>query len=204
MPRVLEMLPPGESRTSSNIVPRDQVLGEVVITGGGAHLRGIEATAAEIFGLPVRIGVPTTIGGLTDAVKQPAYATAVGLVLFGAERRRRAASQRPQRRQRIRQALDVVHVDLELGAISGPECHNSTHSTEDLDSQWLTRTTFHAPKPEHAATIKVLGIGGGGCNAVNRMIEAGLERRRLLRDQHRRASAARLADREPRADRRRA
>jgi hypothetical protein len=28
--------------------------------------------------------------------------------------------------------------------------------------------------PEHAATIKVLGLGGGGCNAVNRMIEAGL------------------------------
>ena len=28
--------------------------------------------------------------------------------------------------------------------------------------------------PDHAATIKVLGIGGGGCNAVNRMIEAGL------------------------------
>jgi len=29
--------------------------------------------------------------------------------------------------------------------------------------------------PEHAATIKVVGIGGSGCNAVNRMIEAGLE-----------------------------
>ncbi len=28
--------------------------------------------------------------------------------------------------------------------------------------------------PEHAATIKVVGLGGGGCNAVNRMIEAGL------------------------------
>ncbi|PZR56647.1 MAG: cell division protein FtsZ [Candidatus Meridianibacter frigidus] len=28
--------------------------------------------------------------------------------------------------------------------------------------------------PEHAATIKVIGIGGGGCNAVNRMIDAGL------------------------------
>src|ERR1700722_12986816 len=28
--------------------------------------------------------------------------------------------------------------------------------------------------PEHAATIKVLGLGGGGCNAVNRMIDAGL------------------------------
>jgi cell division protein FtsZ len=28
--------------------------------------------------------------------------------------------------------------------------------------------------PEHAATIKVLGLGGGGCNAINRMIDAGL------------------------------
>ena len=28
--------------------------------------------------------------------------------------------------------------------------------------------------PEHAATIKVVGIGGGGCNAVNRMVEADL------------------------------
>src|ERR1700694_5281407 len=28
--------------------------------------------------------------------------------------------------------------------------------------------------PEHAATIKVIGLGGGGCNAANRMIDAGL------------------------------
>jgi cell division protein FtsZ len=28
--------------------------------------------------------------------------------------------------------------------------------------------------PEHAATVKVLGLGGGGCNAINRMIDAGL------------------------------
>jgi cell division protein FtsA len=55
----------------------------VVITGGGAHLRGIETTAADVFGLPVRIGVPSTVAGLTDAVKQPEYATAVGLVVFG-------------------------------------------------------------------------------------------------------------------------
>jgi len=53
------------------------------LTGGGALLRGIEATASDVFGLPVRIGVPSTIAGLTDAVKQPHYATAVGLVLIG-------------------------------------------------------------------------------------------------------------------------
>jgi cell division protein FtsA len=82
LPRVLEMF----RLAKANIVerlPRDQVLSEVVITGGGAHLRGIDTTAAEIFGLPVRIGVPSTIAGLTDSVKQPEYATAVGLVLFG-------------------------------------------------------------------------------------------------------------------------
>jgi cell division protein FtsA len=59
------------------------MLGEVVITGGGAHLRHIDVTAAEFFGLPVRIGVPSTLAGLTDTVKKPEYATAVGLVLFG-------------------------------------------------------------------------------------------------------------------------
>ena len=30
-------------------------------------------------------------------------------------------------------------------------------------------------EPEHSATIKVIGIGGGGCNAVNRMIRAKME-----------------------------
>jgi cell division protein FtsA len=82
VPRVLEIFRLAKANIVDRI-PRDQVLSEVVITGGGAHLRGIETTAAEVFGLPVRIGVPSTVAGLTDAVKQPEYATAVGLVLFG-------------------------------------------------------------------------------------------------------------------------
>ena len=82
LPRVLEMFRLAKSNIVEHL-PRDQVLSEVVVTGGGAHLRGIDTTAAEIFGLPVRIGVPSTIAGLTDSVKQPEYATAVGLVLFG-------------------------------------------------------------------------------------------------------------------------
>ncbi len=82
VPRVLEIFRLARANIVERI-PRDQVLSEIVITGGGAHLRGIETTAAEVFGLPVRIGVPSTVAGLTDAVKQPEYATAVGLVLFG-------------------------------------------------------------------------------------------------------------------------
>jgi rod shape-determining protein MreB len=82
VPRVLEIFRLAKANVVDHI-PRDQVLSELVITGGGARLRGIETTAADVFGLPVRIGVPATIAGLTDAVKQPEYATAVGLVLFG-------------------------------------------------------------------------------------------------------------------------
>ena len=64
-------------------MPRDLVLGEIVLTGGGAHLKGIEPLAEEVFGLPVRVGTPDAIGGLTEAMKQPEYATAIGLILFG-------------------------------------------------------------------------------------------------------------------------
>jgi cell division protein FtsA len=82
VPRVLEIFRLAKANVVEHI-SRDQVLSELVLTGGGARLRGIETTAADVFGLAVRIGVPATIAGLTDAVKQPEYATAVGLVLFG-------------------------------------------------------------------------------------------------------------------------
>ncbi len=81
-PRLMETLGLTKAKIIEN-VPRDLILGELVLTGGGAHLRGLQEAAEEIFDLPVRIGVPSTIAGLTDAVKQPEYATAVGLVLFG-------------------------------------------------------------------------------------------------------------------------
>ncbi|MBV9717699.1 MAG: cell division protein FtsA [Candidatus Eremiobacteraeota bacterium] len=83
VPRVLETLRMAKQKIVEN-VPRDLVLGEVVLTGGGAQLPGIEPIAEEVFGLPVRVGTPNTIGGLTDAMGSPQYATAVGLVLFGA------------------------------------------------------------------------------------------------------------------------
>ncbi len=82
LPRIFELFRMAKQNIAGHM-PRDQMLGEVVITGGGAHLRNIDITAAECFGLPVRIGVPSTVAGLTDTVKQPEYATAVGLVLFG-------------------------------------------------------------------------------------------------------------------------
>ena len=54
-----------------------------VITGGTALLKGIEELAQQVLHLPVRVGYPQGVGGLTDAMNNPIYATGVGLVLFG-------------------------------------------------------------------------------------------------------------------------
>jgi cell division protein FtsA len=83
VPRVLETLRMSKQKIVEN-VPRDLVLGEVVLTGGGALLPGIVPIAEDVFGLPARVGIPSAVGGLTDAMSQPQYATAIGLVLFGA------------------------------------------------------------------------------------------------------------------------
>lgn len=57
----------------------------VVVTGGTARLRGLDALAEDIFHLPVKIGIPKRVGGLTDIVQDPIYATGVGLILYGFE-----------------------------------------------------------------------------------------------------------------------
>jgi cell division protein FtsA len=81
-PRMLEIFRMARAQLADRL-PRDVMLAEVVVTGGGAHLHGIEQAASDFFGMPARLGVPTQIGGLSDAVKAPEFATAVGLVLFG-------------------------------------------------------------------------------------------------------------------------
>ena len=55
----------------------------IVLTGGAAIMEGLPEIAEQIFDLPIRRGYPTGIGGLTDHVNSPAYATAAGLVLHG-------------------------------------------------------------------------------------------------------------------------
>ena len=63
----------------------DEVLtAGVVLTGGTVMLDGSVELAEQVFNLPVRLGYPSNIGGLVDVVNYPAYATGVGLVLYGA------------------------------------------------------------------------------------------------------------------------
>jgi cell division protein FtsA len=55
----------------------------VVLTGGGALMDGIQELAEKVFEMPVKIGVPTGFGGLTEAAKSPVHATGVGLCIYG-------------------------------------------------------------------------------------------------------------------------
>ncbi len=60
----------------------DRIASGVVLTGGTASFNGIVEVAERVLGLPVRIGVPTDVGGLIDVVSGPQYATGVGLTLY--------------------------------------------------------------------------------------------------------------------------
>jgi cell division protein FtsA len=61
----------------------DLLASGLVLTGGTTNLHGMPELAEEVLGLPVRRGLPRGIGGLTDVVKSPQHATAVGLLLYG-------------------------------------------------------------------------------------------------------------------------
>ncbi len=55
----------------------------VVLCGGTADLPGIREVAREVIGLPVRVGKPHDLQGLVDTLTKPAFATSVGLLLWG-------------------------------------------------------------------------------------------------------------------------
>jgi len=55
----------------------------IVLCGGTAQTPGLEALGQELLGLPVRVGRPAGMGGLTDKVSNPAQAVGIGLLRWG-------------------------------------------------------------------------------------------------------------------------
>ncbi len=66
-----------------------RVNGGAVVTGGSSIMEGVPELAEQIFDMPVRRGIPRGIGGLTDVISNPMYATGVGLTIYGAAHRNR-------------------------------------------------------------------------------------------------------------------
>jgi cell division protein FtsA len=82
-PRMEEILSLLHMELEENQLMRDIPSG-VVLTGGSSLLQYLPELAGQIFGKPARRGFPDGVGGLSDVVSNPMYATAVGLVLYGA------------------------------------------------------------------------------------------------------------------------
>jgi cell division protein FtsA len=75
------------------------VLAGAVISGGSAQIAGLPELVDETLFLPTRLGYPVVSGGLTDVIHDPAYATGVGLVLYGYRMQQGAGPGRPPTRR---------------------------------------------------------------------------------------------------------
>ncbi len=68
----------------------------IVLTGGSSKMEGAVELAEEVFHMPVRIGIPMEVEGLTDMVKDPRFATGVGLILFGKQNQEMSGFEFPE------------------------------------------------------------------------------------------------------------
>ena len=76
----------------------DLVAAGIVLTGGTSKIEGAIELAEEIFHMPVSLGKPKNVAGLSDIVRNPIYSTAVGLLHYGAKQQTRGSANKPKQK----------------------------------------------------------------------------------------------------------
>ena len=76
----------------------DLVAAGIVLTGGTSKIEGAIELAEEIFHMPVSLGKPKNVAGLSDIVRNPIYSTAVGLLHYGAKQQTRGSANNPKQK----------------------------------------------------------------------------------------------------------
>ncbi len=61
----------------------------IVITGGSSSMQGMVELGEEVFHMPVRLGLPSYAGGLSEVIRNPRYSTGVGLLMAGLSQHQR-------------------------------------------------------------------------------------------------------------------
>lgn len=80
----------------------------IVITGGSAKMEGAVELAEEVFHIPVRLGSPQNVEGLSDVVRNPIHATGVGLLLFGRDSVVRRSYSKTSIKNNVTDKLDQI------------------------------------------------------------------------------------------------
>ena len=91
-----------------------------MLTGGSAKMEGAIELAEEVFHVPVRLGLPQHIRGLSDVVRNPIYSTGAGLLLYARDNAHRGQSRpldRGQRTQHGRAHEELVSGELLSGQL---------------------------------------------------------------------------------------
>ncbi len=70
----------------------DLIAAGIVLTGGTSRMEGVVELAEEIFHMPVRLGAPQHVRGLSDIVNNPIYSTGVGLLIYAMKQQHQDAS----------------------------------------------------------------------------------------------------------------
>lgn len=60
----------------------------VVLTGGGSKMQEMATLAERVLGMPVRIGIPRDVNGLTEIITDPIYSTGVGLIKYASSNKK--------------------------------------------------------------------------------------------------------------------
>jgi cell division protein FtsA len=83
-PRAEELFTLVREAVERSGLPEENLASGAVITGGASAMPGMVELAEVVLGMPVRMGLPREVGGLSEVVHSPRYATGVGLVRHGA------------------------------------------------------------------------------------------------------------------------
>jgi cell division protein FtsZ len=129
-------------------------------------LEGMAEIAEQIFDLPVPPIGARRRGGLADHVNSPAFATSVGLCVYT----HRRLQLEPPARGMVRWS----ELQVESGRCSkSSSSRGHTMNPRPSHDQDPLRILLDEEPVRAGAKIKVIGVGGGGSNAVNRMVHAG-------------------------------
>jgi len=131
---------------------QEQIGAGIILTGGMTKLKGIRELAQAIFsGMPVRVGYPKNVNGLFEELKDPAFSTVIGLLLYKAGGHTQYEINFQQELLHSKQIQEESLVDIKIGA--------STHEKEEITlptTQKETQNKSVSSEPENIISFDEL------------------------------------------------